>query len=166
VCVVCRPSLDPLAPRPQQQGGGGAARDTPAAGAGAGGGTEAVYQGCFSSESLFEHRLYAGGRVGANIDAGIKHAVGAGRRYIALASNGQREGHAFAFASFSKTDKKQGSGRGDRPDAECDVPCTDEPAMSCGCADGGCLAERLEGEQNNRRWSVYKLAAAKAEKKK
>ena len=116
--------------------------------------TEASYVGCYSSENLFQNKVYAGDYIGANINAGIKHAVQNGRKYVAFAATGMGDGHAFGFSSFSK---KGLSSKGDRPDVECDVPCDDEHSMSCGCADHGCAVEKLKGEESNRRWSVYQL---------
>ena len=113
--------------------------------------------GCYSSEALFEGKLYGGGNVGASIEAGIRHAVANGKKYIAFASTGSGSGHAFAFTSISR--KVSGS-NGDRKETECNVPCEDDSSMTCGCSDNACIGAKLKGEKNNRRWSVYNLSAS------
>lgn len=120
-------------------------------------GTQATYIGCYSSEAFFESKIYGGQHIGANMDAGIGHAILNSKPYIAFASNDAGSGHAFAFKLFSQNSNSK---KGDRPDAECSVTCDDVSTMSCGCADSACVVDKSKNEKNSRRWSVYQLSAA------
>jgi hypothetical protein len=114
----------------------------------------ASYVGCYSSENLFQNKVYGGGSIGANLNQAIQFAVSKSKQYFAVASGGGLEGHAFVFEGFTKTTM---SDSGDRPVGECNVGCQDDNTMPCGCSDHACGKHKLHGEEHNRRWSVYKL---------
>merc|ERR1711871_1908309 len=116
------------------------------------------YIGCFSSENLFDdNRIYGGGPAGAMFDVAGQHAASLKKKYFAIARFGE-DGHSFAFDSFTSRGVKAAQQGGDIDDDACRRPCIDTDTKFCGCSDGGCNPfPNPEGEEHNRRWSVYKF---------
>ncbi len=112
----------------------------------------AAYVGCFTRENFFEDAKYIGGYSGSSYHTMINEAVKHKMSYFAFASTGI-EGHSFVFKKF-----KGGAPRtGNVPDDDCKQACSDDPSKACGCADYMCHSPIPEGEENNRRWAVYKI---------
>ena len=90
-------------------------------------------------------------------DVAGQQAVSLNKKYFAIARVGE-DGHAFAFDSFTAKGTKAAQQGGDIDDDACRRPCIDDQTKLCGCADGGCHPfPKPEGEEHNRRWSVYKF---------
>lgn len=109
--------------------------------------------GCYTSEAHFLDKIYGGGSTGANYNLALHHAKETGKRYFAVARNGE-DGHSFSFASLKSSGKgssgmTQGGG--------CERPCLDLTSKACGCMDAACSGPTPAGEEHNRRWAVYEL---------
>lgn len=75
-----------------------------------------------------------------------------GKEYFAISRSGS-DGHAFVFSQPPQKPDANGPG--------CRQPCLDDREKSCGCADILCFEageSTPPGQQNNRRWSVYRLS--------
>lgn len=109
------------------------------------------YVGCFNGEGSFpSNKQYMGGATGANFNLARQGAQSRGKRYFAIARNGD-DGHSFAFDSPPLI-KPDGRGPG------CERTCLDSNTRSCGCSDMGCGDEATPpGEEHNRRWAVYEI---------
>jgi dolichyl-diphosphooligosaccharide--protein glycosyltransferase len=111
------------------------------------------YVGCVGSEAaLGEDRLYEGGGYGSSAEMGAAFAREVSMRYVALARVDE-DGHAFAFSTLPKKSQMV-------DDVGCGMPCADDAATACGCADelcGGLGA--APGEEHVRRWALYKVGA-------
>lgn len=128
-------------------------------GGGGGDGREvaATYVGCYGAEKhLGADREYAGGPYGTSVSLAREFAVQSGKKYFALAQVGV-DGHAFAFSEPPKGKEYNDMG--------CTEPCGDDERYSCGCADEACGDLRpARGEDNVRRWVVYRVDKAKGKK--
>lgn len=109
------------------------------------------YVGCFNGEGSFPgSKQYMGGATGANFNLAKQGAMSRGKRYFAVARNGE-DGHSFAFDAPPLV-KPDGRGAG------CERACLDTPSRYCGCSDLGCGDEPTPpGEEHNRRWIVYEI---------
>eukprot|EP01138_Halocafeteria_seosinensis_P011669 gb/GECG01011925.1/.p1 GENE.gb/GECG01011925.1/~~gb/GECG01011925.1/.p1 ORF type:complete len:901 (+),score=82.58 gb/GECG01011925.1/:1-2703(+) len=109
------------------------------------------YVGCFNGEGSFPgSKQYMGGATGANFNLAKQGALSRGKRFFAVARNGE-DGHSFAFDSPPLV-KPDGRGAG------CERACLDTGSRSCGCSDLGCGDEPTPpGEEHNRRWVVYEI---------
>ena len=111
--------------------------------------------GCFGRESeLGADKVYTGGKAGSQLAAALQWAGGKGKKYAAIAKANSVDGHVFAFNELPDASGDLGNDEG------CDAPCEDIESFGCGCADGVCReagAGALPGEDNARRWIVYKV---------
>lgn len=112
---------------------------------------EASYVGCYGTENAFKGKEYFGGPSGAYFYDSLTNAKMSGKKYIAIA-RGVEDGHSFAFTALDKNAQTFKSTTGG-----CERPCLDDDDKVCGCIDQFCTGPIPKGEDNNRRWAVYKL---------
>ncbi len=142
--VLPRPNLEPTKNYLPTKNSGGAKRTK----------RSATYVGCFNRENFFEGEgsKYIGGQSGSSYHGMIQEAVKHKMAYFAVASTGDY-GHSFVFRKMVDGSPKAGN----VPNNDCRKPCADDEARPCGCADDYCDTPIPEGEENNRRWAVYKI---------